>query len=136
MRKYNKSTRGGIGGMHRCSSLPRPLLLRLTQHLAATALGAVGDAMLHTLVSTAEEFLCDEEALHSLVQPCKPAASGKFCNRDLSTGVAICTVRIFAPKWLHASSKYATQGNMPVPAAEHRFRYHIRVLDILRRAGF
>lgn len=69
---------GGIGGTHRCGSLSRPLLLRLTQHLAAAALDAVGDAMLHTLVTTAEEFLRDEEALHSLVQPCKPAASGEF----------------------------------------------------------
>ncbi len=62
-------------GLTRCGSLPPPLLLRLTQHLAATAADAAGGPMLHELAAAAGEWLADGQRLRSPAPPQKPAVA-------------------------------------------------------------
>ena len=67
----------------RCASLRAPLLLRLTQHMAAAANAAAGEPVLHILAAAAEDFVRDPARLASPVPPHKPPSGAPKIGHEL-----------------------------------------------------
>lgn len=67
----------------RCGSLQAPLLLRLTQHMAAAADAAAGEPVLHILAAAAEDFMRDPARLACPVPPHKPASGAGKIGHEL-----------------------------------------------------